>query len=240
MWRRMGVMLAILVIGAGATTVAHGDDGTSPPTGPPAIEAESSTTTALSTEPVSSATTLPPWPAAVAGPAGPDYVPAVTGTSVQLTPTLPAPTTTLPPTTTAAGQNVDVPANSGDGMRVIYAKRAQRVWLINADNTVLSTYRVSGRLDQPNPGTYHVWSRSTYTCASHNSRTCMRWMVRFAHGPEGDNIGFHEIPRENGVPLETDAQLGTPLSHGCVRQSTADAQTMWAFAGVGTTVVVVA
>jgi lipoprotein-anchoring transpeptidase ErfK/SrfK len=114
------------------------------------------------------------------------------------------------------------------------------VWLINADNTVLRTYRVSGRMDQPNPGTYHVWSRSAFTCAIHNNKTCMRFMVRFAHGPEGDNIGFHEIPKNNGVPLESDSQLGTPLSHGCVRQSTADAQAMWAFAGVGTTVVVVA
>ena len=95
-------------------------------------------------------------------------------------------------------------------------------------------------MDQPNPGTYKVWSRSAYTCAIGNSATCMRWMVRFAHGPEGDNIGFHEIPRNNGRPLQSDAQLGTPLSHGCVRQSTADAQAMWAFAQVGTVVVVVA
>ncbi|MCU1501126.1 MAG: murein L,D-transpeptidase, partial [Ilumatobacteraceae bacterium] len=138
------------------------------------------------------------------------------------------------------GLSTDIPANSGSGQRVIYAKRAQRVWLINPDNTVLRTYRVSGRMDQPNPGTYHVWSRSAYTCAIHNSQTCMRYMVRFAHGPEGDNIGFHEIPRNNGVPLQSDSQLGTPLSHGCVRQSTADAQAMWAFAGIGVTVVVVA
>ena len=68
----------------------------------------------------------------------------------------------------------------------------------------------------------------------------MRFMVRFAHGPDGDNIGFHEIPRNNGRPLQSDSQLGTPLSHGCVRQSTADAQAMWAFAGIGTVVVVVA
>ncbi|HVE18324.1 MAG TPA: L,D-transpeptidase, partial [Ilumatobacteraceae bacterium] len=67
---------------------------------------------------------------------------------------------------------------------------------------------------------------------------CMRFMVRFAHGPLGDNIGFHEIPRKDGVPIESDAQLGLPLSGGCVRQSTADAMFMWDFAGIGTTVVV--
>ena len=63
-------------------------------------------------------------------------------------------------------------------------------------------------------------------------------MVRFAHGPLGDNIGFHEIPRKDGAPIESDAQLGLPLSGGCVRQSTADAMFMWDFAGIGTTVVV--
>lgn len=162
---------------------------------------------------------------------------ATRGGSWQETPTLPAPTTT---TTVSPGANTDVPANSGSGRRVIYAKRAQRVWQVNADGSVARTYRVSGRMDQPNPGTYKVWSRSSYTCSIGNSNTCMRWMVRFAHGPEGDNIGFHEIPRNNGRPLQSDAQLGTPLSHGCVRQSTADAQAMWAFAQIGTTVVVVA
>ena len=162
------------------------------------------------------------------------------GTSVQLETTLPAPTTTTPPTTVSPGASTAIPANSGSGRRVIYAKRAQRVWQVNADESVATTYRVSGRMDQPNPGTYRVWSRSSYTCAIGNSATCMRWMVRFAHGPEGDNIGFHEIPRNNGRPLQSDAQLGTPLSHGCVRQSTADAQAMWAFAQIGTVVVVVA
>lgn len=162
------------------------------------------------------------------------------GTSSQMETTLPPPTTAATTTTVSPGASTDVPANSGSGRRVIYAKRAQRVWQVNADGSVATTYRVSGRMDQPNPGTYRVWSRSAYTCSINNSATCMRWMVRFAHGPEGDNIGFHEIPRNNGRPLQSDAQLGTPLSHGCVRQSTADAQAMWAFAQVGTTVVVVA
>ena len=67
----------------------------------------------------------------------------------------------------------------------------------------------------------------------------MRWMVRFTRGPSGDNIGFHEIPRRNGVPLQSDSQLGQALSAGCVRQSTADAQFMWGWAYIGTRVVVI-
>ena len=132
---------------------------------------------------------------------------------VQLTPTLPAPTTTTtmaPPTTVPIGLITEIPANSGSGRRVIYAKRAQRVWQVNADETVARTYRVSGRMDQPNPGDYRVWSRSTFTCSIGNSNTCMRFMVRFAHGPEGDNIGFHEIPRNNGRPAAERQPAGHP------------------------------
>ena len=40
--------------------------------------------------------------------------------------------------------------------------------------------------------------------------------------------------------MQTVGQLGTPLSHGCIRQRTADAKALWRFAPVGTTVVVVA
>ena len=66
----------------------------------------------------------------------------------------------------------------------------------------------------------------------------MRFMVRFTKGPQGDNIGFHEIPKRDGVPVQSESQLGQALSGGCVRQATSDAEYMWAFAGIGTTVVV--
>jgi lipoprotein-anchoring transpeptidase ErfK/SrfK len=40
--------------------------------------------------------------------------------------------------------------------------------------------------------------------------------------------------------VQTKAQLGTPQSHGCIRQKESDAKALWAFAPIGTTVVVVA
>ena len=143
-------------------------------------------------------------------------------------------TTTLPKPNPLA-----VPANSGSGRRVVYSKGRMRVWIIEADGTLVRTYLVSGRYNQPNYGTYAVFSRSSYTCNINHPNVCMRWMVRFAKGPSGDNIGFHEIPRDNGVPLQSNAQLGQALSSGCVRQSTADAMFMWGWANIGTKVVVV-
>ena len=149
-------------------------------------------------------------------------------------------TTTLPPPPTTApgpGSDTAVPSGSGSGRRVVYSKTQQRVWIIESDETVTRTYRVSGKMAQPNPGTYQVFSRSAITCSLSAPGVCMRWMVRFTR-TKTDNIGFHEIPKRGNVPLQTDAQLGRPLSGGCVRQATADALFMWNWAGIGTRVVV--
>jgi hypothetical protein len=165
--------------------------------------------------------------------------PATRGSSIQETPTLPPPETEAPTTTVvAAPPDTGVPFLSGTGRRVVYSKNQMRVWIVDDANVTIRTYRVSGRMGQPTPGTYHVFSRSTFTCNIDHQNICMRFMVRFAHGPLGDNIGFHEIPKRDGVPIESDAQLGQALSGGCVRQATADATFMWDFAGIGTTVVV--
>jgi lipoprotein-anchoring transpeptidase ErfK/SrfK len=176
--------------------------------------------------------------------------PASRGTAIQETPTLPDPNTTTtrppppttkPPSTTSPPPPPSVfaaPPNSGSGRRVVYSKSRMRVWIVESNGAVARTYRVSGRLSQPAPGTYKVFSRSSYTCNIKATNVCMRWMVRFTKGPSGDNIGFHEIPRRDGVPVQSDSQLGQALSGGCVRQSTADAWAMWNWAGIGTKVVV--
>jgi lipoprotein-anchoring transpeptidase ErfK/SrfK len=167
--------------------------------------------------------------------------PAVRLPAFQVTPTLPPPPPPPPPpvaTTPARSDSAGVPANSGSGRRAVYSKSRQRVWLIDSDGEVFHTHRVSGRQDQPRPGTYSVWSRSTNTCSRSSPDVCMRWMVRFAFSFRGDNIGFHEIPRRNGVPLQNEAQLGQALSAGCIRQATSDALIVWNWAQIGTVVVV--
>jgi peptidoglycan hydrolase-like protein with peptidoglycan-binding domain len=132
-----------------------------------------------------------------------------------------------------------LPANSGTGRRIVYHRGQQRVWAVDASGNVIKTHRVSGRLYEPYRGTYSVYSRSLYTYSTGDPNVKWRYMVRFAYGPNGGRIGFHEIPNKFGVPLQSVAQLGQPLSGGCVRQSTPDAQWMWNWAGVGTKVVVI-
>jgi len=161
-------------------------------------------------------------------------MPATRMPAMQVTETLPPPSTVA----TAPGDSLEIPSGSGSGRRVVYSKSIMRVWIIEADETLYHTHRVSGLESQPNPGTYTVWSRSEHTCSRATPSICMRFMVRFAFSRRGDNIGFHEIPRRNGVPLQDLSQLGLALSGGCIRQSTDDSIVMWNWASLGTVVVV--
>jgi hypothetical protein len=235
---KLGRVAALVTIGlsslAGAGTVGVVSATSPAPSVPPASaqpEAAPPTTAPVSEPP----TTVPPTSVPpITEPQLVIEIPAAAtpsrGTQAQVTETMPPPP--KPPDW--------LPDNSGEGRRIVYAKRAQRVWLVEADGTVSKTHRVSGRLtwNQPTPGTYSVFSRSSFTCNIKNPAICWRFMVRFTKGPEGDNIGFHEIPNNNGRPVQSVAQLGTPLSGGCVRQATPDAIVVWDWAPVGTKVVV--
>ncbi|MET0468881.1 MAG: hypothetical protein ABWZ87_09075, partial [Aeromicrobium sp.] len=49
----------------------------------------------------------------------------------------------------------EVPADSGEGRRIVFDEGDQRVWLVDGDETVERTYLVSGsRFDNLDPGTY--------------------------------------------------------------------------------------
>jgi len=133
-----------------------------------------------------------------------------------------------------------VPADSGEGRRVVFDQSDQRVWLVDDDETVARTYLVSGSVyDNLDPGTYSVYSRSEQAVGIDDSGT-MQYFVRFTEGDAGAAIGFHDIPVDDGAPVQTVAQLGTPLSHGCIRQKSEDAIALWEFAPIGTEVDVTA
>jgi hypothetical protein len=132
-----------------------------------------------------------------------------------------------------------LPPESGHGKRVVFDISAQRVWLVSRHEEVRRTYLVSGSVSgNLDPGSYEVYSRSRHAIGVDDSGT-MEYMVRFAAGDEAA-IGFHDIPVRDGKPVQTRAELGTPQSHGCIRQWRPDARALWRFAPVGTRVVVVA
>lgn len=139
---------------------------------------------------------------------------------------------------TPAGKGL--PAESGTGRRVVFSESKQRVWLVDGEERVLRTYLVSGSVeDNLDPGTFEVFSRSEDAWGIDDSGT-MRFFVRFTRGPTGAAIGFHDIPVSDGEPVQSVSDLGTPQSHGCIRQRRRDAIALWEFASIGTTVVVTA
>jgi hypothetical protein len=166
-------------------------------------------------------------------------IPDAVGPTTRTDARQPAPQTTTPDTTSGS---TDLPASSGTGKRVVFDISDQRVWLVDpadGEDEVERTYLVSGSLtDNLDPGSYEVYSRSRWAVGIDDSGV-MQYFVRFTRG-DNAAIGFHSIPTKDGRALQTAAQLGTPQSHGCIRQALPDAVRLWSFAPIGTKVVVTA
>lgn len=171
---------------------------------------------------------------------GPDLAAAETGPSTTTSTTTTSATTTSTTTTTVLTplEAHPLPEGSGEGRRVVFSVSAQRMWWVEHDGAAVRTAAVSGREATPGPGTYQVYSRSERATGLDGST--MGYFVRFTRGENGWAIGFHDIPLVNGVPAQTLEQLGTPLSHGCIRQAPEDARFTWDFLQLGDTVVVTA
>lgn len=172
-------------------------------------------------------------PTASPEPGGP-----VTPPAVAPTPTAGARAKAVRKTAGSSEAPTALPASSGTGRRIVFSIPQQRVWLVDDRGRAVSTYLVSGSvLDNLKPGSYSVYSRSRWATGIQDSGV-MQYFVRFTRGRNAA-IGFHTIPTKNGVPLQSTRQLGTPQSHGCIRQRTPDAIRLWDFAPIGTKVVVV-
>jgi peptidoglycan hydrolase-like protein with peptidoglycan-binding domain len=145
----------------------------------------------------------------------------------------------LSPVASTGSDAPPLPENSGSGRRVVYDRAGQRVWAIDDNEQIVRSWLVSGsKYSNEQPGTHTVYSRSEMSTAW-NGQAYLPKMIRYQQTQIG-HIGFHAIPRhvsDNTVYQTTD-ELGTRLSGGCQRQHDLDAEFLWAFADVGTTVVV--
>jgi len=135
-------------------------------------------------------------------------------------------------------KSVELPADSGTGKRMVMSISQQRVWWVDESWAEIRTALVSGRANTPQTGTFQVYSKTENATGLDGSK--MNYFVRFTKGPQGWAIGFHNIPKINGEPVQTEEQLGQTMSHGCIRQAEADAVFTWSFLDIGSTVVVLA
>ena len=127
----------------------------------------------------------------------------------------------------------------GSGKRIIYSNSEHRLWMIDENDQLVDTYLVTGRKGIPYNGTYAVFSKSVNAWAPYGGIT-MKHMVRFVRpGTWGNqwSYGFHSIPRySNGQPMQTEDELGSFGSGGCVRQPDHKAAALFEWAELGTTV----
>ncbi len=145
----------------------------------------------------------------------------------------------LSPVASAGEDAPPLPEDSGEGRRVVYDRAGQRVWAVRDDGVILRSWLVSGSTYQNEiPGTHEVYSRSEMSTAW-NGKAYLPQMIRWLKTERGA-IGFHAIPLHvsDNSPYQGSEELGTRLSGGCQRQHNWDAEFLWAFATLGTTVVV--
>jgi hypothetical protein len=133
---------------------------------------------------------------------------------------------------------------SATGRRMVISQRQNYVWLVRSDGSVAAQ---GGIVDNPrylNAGTYRSGAKCGRAAkirdnSDASGRLRLHNFTRFA--PCG--IGFHQIPQywSNGAQIHPDFLLGTNYkeSHGCIRVSRAMSDRIWAFATIGTKVVVV-
>lgn len=123
-----------------------------------------------------------------------------------------------------------LPAASGGGVRVVYALDERRVWLVGEDDEVTRTFPVTPSTVSPEPGQYAVTSRSARIAGSDG--VPVEHVVRFTT-VEGVVVGFSAAM--NGRMPDPGAERKT----GGIREKRADGKAMWAFATIGTKIVVV-
>lgn len=122
-----------------------------------------------------------------------------------------------------------LPANSGSGNRIVYSPSTHRVWLAEGHTVERTMVVVPGTVTPP-AGSYSVYAKSPGSVGGDGVTVVD--LVRFDSG-SSTSFGFDADASITGLPP---APKG---STGGVRMTQLDAQALYEFAAVGTTVVVI-
>ncbi|MFZ4718481.1 MAG: L,D-transpeptidase [Ilumatobacteraceae bacterium] len=145
-------------------------------------------------------------------------------------------------TLTTGSALLPLPKGVGTGRRVVLDSEAQQMWLVDDADRVVGSFLVSGRRvptesGSDQPGVFQVYSRSANMRYCEETCGTARHMVRYQRTRTA-SVGFHSLPVEHGVPVQTAFDLGWPLSHGCTRLADDAARYVFAWATTGTVVIV--
>lgn len=104
----------------------------------------------------------------------------------------------------------------------------------------VGTYRVStGKPKTPTPkGTFQIASKKERAWSRRAGLWMPKWMNFTGPGAPPGLFGIHELPEWRSGKKEGANHLGVPVSGGCIRLGVGPAADLYAWADVGTTVVV--
>lgn len=128
---------------------------------------------------------------------------------------------------------------NGSGKKIVISLSKQTMNLFERGRLV-SVRRVStGKWSTPTPtGSFAVKNKIPVAYSRAYGLYMENWMAFSADG----RYGLHSLPfwklRSGGRLYEGAAHIGTPVSHGCVRQTLAESKTLFDWAVVGTPVVI--
>ncbi|MBR7825318.1 L,D-transpeptidase [Actinospica sp. MGRD01-02] len=125
----------------------------------------------------------------------------------------------------SGSSSVALPANSGSGTRIVYSATQKRIWLAQS-STVERTMPVVPGTETPADGSYTVTSKAPGATGGDDVQVL--YVVRF-----GGSYGFDAEANITGLPPAPTGKTGG------IRMAQLDAQALYDFASVGTTIVVV-
>lgn len=123
-------------------------------------------------------------------------------------------------------------AGLSDGKYIEINLSKQKLYLYDGQNFVNSFSVSTGKSSMPTPiGTFSVQSKSDVAFSNAYKLYMPYWNAITADG----QYGIHGLPYTN-TWHETDAHIGTPVSHGCIRLGPGSDSTVYNWAPVGTPV----
>jgi len=130
---------------------------------------------------------------------------------------------------------IRTPARIADG-KYIDIDLAAQIMSLFQDGRLVDTYAISsGKSGMETPkGTHTVINKSGRAWSRKYGVFLPYWM---AFTP-GGSFGIHEVPEWPDGDKEGAGELGLPVSHGCVRLGSGAAERVYAWAEIGTPVVV--
>lgn len=142
------------------------------------------------------------------------------------------------PTTLAVPTTAPMTAN-GAGKKIVISLKQQTMTLYERGHIVSVRKISSGKWATPTPlGTFAVKNKIPVAYSRAYGLYMENWMAFSADG----KYGLHSLPywklKNGGKLYEGAAHIGTPVSHGCVRQSLADSKSLYDWTPIGTPVII--